>query len=117
VQSLLSQYRHLAAAVPREGTLLSAQLWVQPAALASPSPVAVDWLDFCLEANFADQLAIFSQGISPRLWGVAPAQLPEPLRRSPTLLSPQMASQSEFLLPLSAAAERQYLALWQTLRS
>ncbi len=116
VQPLLSQYRHLAAAVPTEGTLLSAQLWVQPAK-ATPSPLAADWLDFCLEAEFADQLAIFSQGISPRLWGVEPAQLPEPLRRSPTLLSPQVASQSEFLLPLSEAAEAQYLALWQALRS
>ncbi len=117
VQPLLSQYRHLAAAVPTEGTLLSAQLWVQPAALPTPSPLAADWLDFCLEAEFADQLAIFSQGSSPRLWGVESAQLPEPLRRSPVLLPPRVASQSEFLLPLPGSAEAKYMALWEALRA
>jgi putative spermidine/putrescine transport system substrate-binding protein len=118
VLPILKQYRHLAAALPPQGTLLSAQLWVQPRAVAAISPVATNWLDFCLNADFANQLAIFSQGTSPRLWGVSPEQLPEPLRRSPQLvLSPKVANQSEFLLPLPAAAEARYNALWKSLRS
>ncbi|MGB6014784.1 MAG: substrate-binding domain-containing protein, partial [Nodosilinea sp.] len=107
---LLKQYRHLAVAVPSEGTLLSAQLWVQPQAIAPAAEQAafspLNWLDFCLDTDFALQLAIFGQGTSPRLWGAERSQLPEPLQTPPTLaLAPDVAEQSEFLLPLSAAAE------------
>jgi putative spermidine/putrescine transport system substrate-binding protein len=115
---LLRQYRHLAAAVPAAGTLLSTQLWVQPAGLADPAPLADPWLDFCLGPDFATQLAIFGQGTAPRLWGVPSEQLPEALGRSPQLvLPPVVADQSEFLLPLTAAAEARYLDLWKALRS
>ncbi|MGG6238011.1 extracellular solute-binding protein [Nodosilinea sp. AN01ver1] len=119
---LLKQYRNLAVAVPPEGTLLSAQLWVRPQAIASVSEqtasTALSWLDFCLDADFATQLAIFGQGTSTRLWGIERSQLPEPLQMPPALaLAPDVADQSEFLLPLSAAAEARYSQLWQSLRS
>ncbi len=114
---LLNQYHNLAVAVPPEGTLLSAQLWVQPKAIA-PSPAALNWLDFCLESDFAAQLAIFSQAASTQLWGAEPSQLPEPLQTPPAIaLAPNVANQSEFLLPLTAAAEGRYSQLWQSLRS
>ncbi|HSM83820.1 MAG TPA: extracellular solute-binding protein [Nodosilinea sp.] len=117
VLPLLSQYRHLAAAVPPEGTLLSAQLWVRPQATEASSALATNWLNFCLQADFATQLAIFGQGASPRLWGASADQLPEPLRRAPGLvLSPAAARQSEFLQPLAADAEARYAELWQNLR-
>lgn len=118
VLPLLKQYRNLAVAVPAEGTLLSAQLWVQPEPAPPPSSQGQNWLDFCLEADFATQLAIFGQGISPRLWGVGPGQLPEPLQQpSEIVLSPEAADQSEFLLPLNAEAEDRYASLWKTMRS
>ncbi|PSN16925.1 polyamine ABC transporter substrate-binding protein [filamentous cyanobacterium CCT1] len=119
---LLKQYRNLAVAVPPEGTLLSAQLWVRPQAIATASEqaasTALNWLDFCLDDDFAMQLAIFGQGTSTRLWGIERSQLPEPLQTPPALaLAPDVADQSEFLLPLSAAAEDRYSQLWQSLRS
>ncbi len=118
VLPLLGQYRQLAVAVPTEGTLLSAQLWVQPQALEAAVPLGNNWLDFCLGADFANQLAIFGNGTSPLFWGLPPDQLPEPLRRSPRLVLPQeVANQSEFLLPLTPAAADRYTALWTSLRS
>ena len=48
---LLKQYRHLAVAVPPQGTLLSAQLWVRPQAESTQSPRALNWLDFCLDGR------------------------------------------------------------------
>lgn len=114
---LLNQYRNLAVAVPPEGTLLSAQLWVQPNAV-TPSPAAFNWLNFCLETDFATQLAIFGQGAATQLWGTEPSQLPVPLQTpSSIVLAPEVADQSEFLLPLSTAAEARYSQLWQSLRS
>ena len=125
VLPMLKQYRHLAVAVPPEGTLLSAQLWVQPEAEAPAASgeaglpaAALNWLDFCLEDDFATQLAIFGQSTSTRLWGVSPTQLPEPLQTPPALaLAPDVADQSEFLLPLAIAAEDRYRDLWQGLRA
>ncbi|TVQ08494.1 MAG: extracellular solute-binding protein [Leptolyngbya sp. DLM2.Bin27] len=118
VLPMLRQYRNLAAAVPPEGTLLSAQLWVQPAIAPDSSTVGLDWLDFCLQDDFVAQLAIFGEGISPRLWGVEPGQLPEPLQQpAGVVLAPQVASQSEFLLPLNAETEARYTDLWQAMRS
>lgn len=118
---LLKQYRNLAVAVPPEGTLLSAQLWVRPQAIAAApeqvAPTALNWPDFCLDADFAVQLAIFGQATSTRLWGANPSQLPEPLQTPLTFaLAPDVADQSEFLLPLSAAAEERYSQLWKSLR-
>ena len=115
---LLKQYRHLAGAVPPQGTLLSAQLWVRPQAESTQSPRALNWLDFCLDDDFATQLGIFGQGTSPRLWGRSPEQLPESLQHPAAIaLKPQVADQSEFLLPLEAEAEARYSDLWKTLRS
>ncbi len=115
---LLHQYRHLAVAVPPEGTLLSAQLWVRPQAVPAPAPVALDWLNFCLGDDFATQLAIFGQTTSPLLWEIEPQQQPEPLQTPPGIvLTPAIAAQSEFLLPLKAEAEDRYGRLWQSLRA
>ncbi|WP_225885424.1 extracellular solute-binding protein [Leptolyngbya sp. KIOST-1] len=118
---LLKRYRQLAVAVPSEGTLLSAQLWVRPQAIASAAgqgaSTALNWLDFSLDADFATQLAIFGQGTSTRLWGVEPLQLPEPLQGpSGITLRPEVANQSEFLQPLSGIAEDRYHNLWERLR-
>jgi putative spermidine/putrescine transport system substrate-binding protein len=118
VLPLLRQYRHLALAVPPEGTLLSAQLWVRPKPLPAPAPAAIDWLNFCLGDDFATQLAIFGQTPSPLLWGGTLPQWPEPLQTPPEIvLTPAIANQSEFLLPLSAEAEARYGRLWQSLRA
>lgn len=118
VLPLLRQYRHLAVAVPPKGTLLSAQLWVRPQPAPAPAPAAIDWLNFCLGDDFATQLAIFGQTPSPLLWGGTPPQWPEPLQTPPEIvLTPAIADQSEFLLPLSAEAEARYGRLWQSLRA
>ncbi|MBE9137194.1 extracellular solute-binding protein [Nodosilinea sp. LEGE 07088] len=118
VLPLLKQYQQLAAVVPPEGTLLSAQLWVQSEAIPEQSPLALNWLDFCLGDDFAKQLAIYGQSTSPSLWGVGPNDLPQPLQQPATqVLLPEVADQSEFLLPLTPEAEARYSDLWQNLRS
>jgi len=116
MQSVLQQYRQFTGAVPGPGTLLTADLWVQPKR-AETITFTNSWPYFCLSADFADLLASYSQGVSPRWLGQGPDALPASLQQTP-LLSPAAAiqSESEFLLPLSEAAQGQYLELWQSLR-
>jgi putative spermidine/putrescine transport system substrate-binding protein len=116
MQPVLQQYRQFAGAVPGPGTLLSADLWVQPK-MAETITFSNSWPDFCLSADFTDLLASYSQGVSPRWLGQGPDALPAALQQTP-LLSPAatIQAESEFLLPLSEAAQGQYLELWQSLR-
>jgi putative spermidine/putrescine transport system substrate-binding protein len=117
IQSVLQQYRQFQAVLPGPGTLVSADLWVQPKAVPAMAG-ANRWPDFCLTADFATQFASYSQGVSPRWLGLGPEQLPEALRQHP-LLSPPAETQanSEFLLPLSETAYTHYLDLWTSLRN
>jgi putative spermidine/putrescine transport system substrate-binding protein len=118
IVAILPQYRFLAAMTPPEGTVLSADLWVRPATSQAPPPRVAAWADFCLGDTFATQLAIYGQGTSPRLWGRDPATWPEALNRYPTLrLTPEIQDNSDFLLPLGAAANTRYQDLWTAIRT
>jgi putative spermidine/putrescine transport system substrate-binding protein len=116
MQPVLEQYRQFAGVVPGPGTLLAADLWVQPKT-AEPIAFADSWLNFCLSADFAELFASYGPGVSPRWLGQPPKALPDVLRQSP-LLSPdtEVQADSEFLLPLSESAQTRYLELWQSVR-
>ena len=116
MQSTLKQYRQYSGVVPAPGTLVGADLWVQPKT-AETVTFSDAWPNFCLSSEFADLLASYSQGASPRWFGSAPDQLPTALQQHP-LFSPPAAIQanSDFLLPLSDAANARYRELWTSLR-
>ncbi len=112
------QYRHLRIAVPTQGTLASADLWVKPSRAQAPDPLATDWLNFCLSDDFTHQMAVYSGGLSPWLWGTAAEQLPDGLQAQKAIFeSPTVLEQSEFLLPLTSTAQARYDDLWQQLRT
>lgn len=111
-------YRHLALALPTEGTLASADLWVQSSAAPAPSPIATDWLNFCLSDAFTEQMAIYGQGLTPWHWNAAPATLPPAFQPEAGQLKELSGlASSEFLLPLPTVAQAQYTELWQRLRT
>ena len=115
---IAQRYRHLSVVIPPEGTLASADLWVQPSAAPAPSPLAIDWLNFCLSDSFAQQMAIYGQGLTPRHWGASGLDLPSAFQLSTGVLMDLTGlANGEFLLPLTAAANGQYTQLWQHLRT
>lgn len=114
---LARRYRNLAIAIPAEGTLTSADLWVQPSHSPPDSPLANQWLNFCLSDDFSEQLAIYGQGLSPWRWAMAANAIPEPLQTQADLFTdPDLLARSDFLMPLPAEAQAQYDALWQRMR-
>lgn len=121
---LLKRNRQLAAAVPASGTILTADLWVQPAQAPSVEPtedrpnLLNQWLSFCWDDEIATQLSLLSLAASPLFYGKERSQLPELLQESDLLLPPaEILRQSEFLLPLSEAAINQYRRLWVEVRA
>lgn len=113
VLPILQRYREIAVVVPQSGTALWADLWVNPVHAALPN-LASQWIDFCWQPQIAQQIALRSYGISP-----IPVELPQDSRQSRTQLvfTDTQLQRSEFLLPLPAAVQQQYDALWQTIRA
>jgi putative spermidine/putrescine transport system substrate-binding protein len=131
---LVRRDRRIAAVVPASGTILTADLWVQPASVPTltsndttneetneetieRSTLLQQWLAFCWEPSIATQLSVLSSGISPIFFNSDRSQLPAALQESEQLLpSAKVLQQSEFLLPLPESAIDQYRRLWEAVR-
>ncbi|MBE9062727.1 extracellular solute-binding protein [cf. Phormidesmis sp. LEGE 11477] len=107
----LKRYRDLRSVVPDEGSLLSADMWVQPKGTAL-SEAAEDWISFCWQQGPATELSIAPKGISP-IFLATDQQIPEAIER--TQLSLQALQNSELLLPLSESTKGAYADFWQQL--
>ncbi len=121
--------RRIAAVAPASGSLLSADLWVRPAAQAqagnpaqnqnqnqaSPNlpPSLSQWLEFCWQPEIASQISLLSAAASPLL--LNRDLLSPSLQKRAVLLPPSSAvERSEFLLPLSDPDA--YRRLWTAVR-
>ena len=116
----------LAAVFPRSGTLLSADLWVQPANQAADSTQATlvthqatlaAWCNYCLTPELAPQLSQLTQGIAPNLSQTPELNRPEDLRANP-ILSPSSEAfkRSEYLTPKSDTQLAQWRSAWEQMR-
>jgi len=123
VVTALQRYRDLRAVVPAEGSLLSADTWVQPTG-AGLSAIAQQWIAFCWQTEVAAQLSISRRGFSPVFLDSAPNNAPNESTDTNTLdvlegglLSAEALQNSEPLLPLPPSLQAAYLDLWQQLRA
>lgn len=118
---LVQRDRSLAAVVPQSGTILTADMWVHPAAAgqldAARSTLLNQWIGFCWDAEIATQLSLLTSAASPMFFGVDRSQLPDSLQQNHLLLpSPEILQNSEFLLPLSDETISQCRRLWEEIR-
>lgn len=118
---LVQRDRSLAAVVPQSGTILTADMWVHPAAAdqldADRSTLLNQWIGFCWDAEIATQLSLLTSAASPVFFGVDRSQLPSSLQPNHLLLpSPEILQNSEFLLPLSDETLNQFRRLWVEIR-
>ncbi len=100
--------------VPKSGTALWSDLWVQPASTLKDVPQSLinQWIDFWWLPETADQLARLSNAASPILSHQIPGKL-----SSPSLfLDQQQFSRSELLKPLPTTTIDQYRDLWSKIR-
>jgi len=132
VVTALQRYRDLQAVIPEEGSLLSADMWVQPRGAkttgakttgAKTTELAKQWIAFCWQEGVATQLSVDGRGISPMFLDEESlndlSDLPSALTNTfeNAWLSPTALQNSEPLLPLPKAMQAAYFALWQQLRS
>ncbi len=112
---------NMGAIVPRSGTAIWADLWVQPKRkntdLAARTKLAQQWMDYCLQAQSSNQISLFTGGVAPLLTNVKSTSiLPDIQHNSLTFPDRAILAKSEFLYPLSATTRSQYDKLWREVR-
>ncbi|MEQ8752780.1 MAG: extracellular solute-binding protein [Coleofasciculus sp. G1-WW12-02] len=127
ILSLRGRDRQIQAVVPRSGTSLWADVWVQPAVqkTAAESPdsetfksLSQQWINFCWQKQSAIDISLLTHAASPILVSLNPATLPNQLQNSSILLpEPSILNASEFLHPLPQEAIEQYQELWREIRT
>ena len=122
---LLKRYPDIKFVIPQSGASLWADIWVQPkkspegsiAEDESMVNIVEQWIDYCWKPQAAKQISLFTAGISPILPTLEPREIPKDLKDNIFLNSEVLNSdKSEFLLPLEAETEQQYLNLWLKIR-
>lgn len=114
---LRTRYPTIKTIMPRSGTALWTDLWVNPVGNEGLSEEILQWIDFCLQLESASQIGLFTDGSSPIILNANRDQIPESLQQDPIKKpSPEILEKSEFLLPLSETTEKQYQALWKEMR-
>jgi putative spermidine/putrescine transport system substrate-binding protein len=113
----------LAAVFPASGSLLNADLWVQPA-LAEKAEISettnqtiAAWLDYSLNADRAIQVSKLIQGMSPSLTQVPIAQVLTELQSAGLVAGKDWFARSEFLLPQPEKVVEQWRSMWEVMRN
>ncbi len=117
---------YIEAIVPRSGTALWSDVWVQPSAVASRAnsteteeriALAQKWIEFCWQTEPATKISLYSDAASPALLPLKSTDLPEAIRDNPILFpTPAVLDKSEFLQPLPESTVEQYQDLWREVR-
>lgn len=126
VLPITQRYSDIGVVVPRSGTSLWADVWVQPQMdkqdASSPETASLlsNWIDFCWELRSAKQILLFTKAISPVLTGLSASELKDltqNLADNPVLESSLTNFEnSEFLLPLASESIAEYRETWKTMR-
>jgi putative spermidine/putrescine transport system substrate-binding protein len=122
VRDILIKYPNIGVTIPRSGSAIWADMWVQPATnnnadRANNLQLAQQWIDYCLQVQSATQISLFTTGSSPIFTNLPPDRVPSDVQTNP-LITPDRAilDRSEFLYPLSAKNKDFYPDLWQQIR-
>jgi putative spermidine/putrescine transport system substrate-binding protein len=112
---------NMGAIVPRSGTALFSDLWVQP---ISPSKQSVEWnkltnqwIDYCLQPKVVNQISLLTSSGSPLLTSMNPSEILPDIRGNSLFLPPKnILDKSEFIYPLSPKSQVEFDRLWQEIR-
>ncbi|MDG2991101.1 extracellular solute-binding protein [Candidatus Synechococcus calcipolaris G9] len=113
VLPLLKRDDTLGAVMPKSGTALWTDIWVQPQS-GENQPLDLDqqaWLNFWLEPEVARLLSQFSDGVSPLILSSEDIELPSPAETLLLTDGPALAA-SEFILPQAPEVAAQYQKIW-----
>lgn len=110
----------IATIMPKSGTALWSDLWVQPSQHQQNNPtnqLIEEWIKFCWTSKYAQEISLLTAAASPLITNIPPQELSETLRNNPLLVpKSEVLEQSEFLEPLSKTAIGEYEQMWDRMR-
>ncbi|MEH1896905.1 MAG: extracellular solute-binding protein [Nostoc sp.] len=114
VLQVLGRYPQLGAVIPKSGTAIWADMWVRPAGITK-SNFSDRWIDFCWQPNTGKQISVLTKTNSPIATNIDSSDIQEPFW---SLLKSDrnVFDKSEFLLPLSPSAIKQYESLFAKIK-
>ncbi|WP_208099050.1 extracellular solute-binding protein [Nostoc sp. 106C] len=115
VLPVLARYPHLSAVIPQSGTAVWADLWVRPKNVDKET-LANQWIDFCWQPAIAKQISLLSKTNSPISTNIVASDIQESFRNL-LLSNREVFDKSEFLLPLSPSAIKQYESLFAKIKA
>jgi putative spermidine/putrescine transport system substrate-binding protein len=118
---LIQRNPMMGAIVPRSGTAIFADLWVQPTSSTKQSveraKLTNQWIDYCLQPKVVNQISLLTSSVSPLLTSMNPSEIIPDIRKNLLVLPPKdILNKSEFIYPLSAKSQLEYDRLWQKIR-
>jgi putative spermidine/putrescine transport system substrate-binding protein len=122
IADLVKNNPNIGAIVPKSGTAISTNLWVQPtvktqAGQADLIKLANQWLDYCLQLRSSNEISLLTSGTAPLLTSTAPTEILPDIRNDRLVLPPKdILDKSEFIYPLSATSQAQFDRLWREFR-
>ncbi|WP_017654923.1 extracellular solute-binding protein [Fortiea contorta] len=114
VVPVLGRYPQLVAVIPQSGTAMWADMWVRPN--VSQATLSYQWIDFCWQPNIAKQISLLTKSNSPISTNIVASDIQEQLRNL-LLNNREVFDKSEFLLPLSPSAVKQYESLFTKIKA
>jgi putative spermidine/putrescine transport system substrate-binding protein len=119
---LIQKNPNIGAIVPRSGTAIWADLWVQPSIKdksesADRAKLTHQWIDYSLQPQASNQISLFTTGTAPLLTSLNPTEILPDIQRNPLILPPKTTlDKSEFIYPLAPADRSKFNTLWQEIR-
>ncbi len=118
---LIQKNSNMGAIVPRSGTALFADLWVQPISSTKGSvernKLTNQWIDYCLQPKVVNQISLLTSSVSPLLTSMNPSEILPDIRGNLLVLPPKdILNKSEFIYPLPQKSQIEYDRLWQEIR-
>ncbi len=113
---------NIGAIVPRSGTALSANLWVQPtvknnAGRSELTKLTYQWLDYCLQLRSSNEISLLTTGTAPLLTSINATEILPDVRNNRLVLPPKsILDKSDFIYPLSSTSQSQFDRLWREIR-
>ncbi len=119
---LIQKNPNIGAIVPRSGTAIWADLWVQPSIKDKTGSVeraklTQQWIDYSLQPQASNQISLFTTGTAPLLTSLNASEILPDIQRNPLILPPKTTlDKSEFIYPLAPADRSKFDTLWQEIR-
>jgi putative spermidine/putrescine transport system substrate-binding protein len=122
LRDVLLKNPNLEVVIPRSGTSIWADLWVQPTRKNPQIPpnllkLSQQWIDYCWQLQPSTQISLFTPGTAPIFTNLPSAEIAADLRDKPMIIPPkEILDRSEFLYPLSEKNQNTYNDLWDRVR-